>query len=481
MANEDRVLDALHHHVNAVFATFHVTPSEGAQLIARLAEELTAALPAAEVAAPEPEDMELDALFDALSDEPDLLDEPPPVIVPPPAEEPEAAPEEAPAPIVRSAPRFAVDAPVELFFGDQEALKEVWMRDISKGGLFIETAEPPPLDTELTVALTTPDGRVELEAKVVHVVEAERATALGSKPGIGVQFGDLDLSTQIALEAYVDGVAEELSAAPRIEAADAEADDAKHFLRVLQEGDVYAALDIDAALSTDDVIAAMDRMVEHFTIGGQPANIATRLEAARAAIERFRKVVSSPARRLAYDFMNGHVRAEERMATTDPKLLRSVWARVFPDQAKSARALARRAQEAADAGRYDEGVKLGSMSLEADPFQHLLRAAHAGWAGRDEIAERMRTGDDPAMLRALAASQGVDAKELRETWARVHPDRVERAKAQAKHALQAKQLKMADAAIEAAGRALALDPFNLELEDAINQWRSELIAEAVDE
>jgi uncharacterized protein (TIGR02266 family) len=65
--------------------------------------------------------------------------------------------------------------------------------DISQGGMYIVTDEPPEILTEVDVVLELPEGHsVQLRASVVHVVDAERAKHEGREPGVGVQFVALD-------------------------------------------------------------------------------------------------------------------------------------------------------------------------------------------------------------------------------------------------------------------------------------------------
>ena len=70
-------------------------------------------------------------------------------------------------------------------------LKTLWMEDISKGGLFVRTDNPPPRGSTLEVLINTPDGDLVLKAEVVHVVDEGSAKASGHPAGVGLQFCDL--------------------------------------------------------------------------------------------------------------------------------------------------------------------------------------------------------------------------------------------------------------------------------------------------
>lgn len=62
--------------------------------------------------------------------------------------------------------------------------------NISAGGLFVHTAEPPPLKTVVSVEMQLPGSEAPVPAKgiVVHRVTADEAAQRGTLPGMGVQF-----------------------------------------------------------------------------------------------------------------------------------------------------------------------------------------------------------------------------------------------------------------------------------------------------
>lgn len=65
--------------------------------------------------------------------------------------------------------------------------------DISQGGMFIVTDEPPELLSEIDVQVSLPEGHdVLLRAQVVHIIDKAQATRDGRPAGIGVQFLELD-------------------------------------------------------------------------------------------------------------------------------------------------------------------------------------------------------------------------------------------------------------------------------------------------
>jgi actin-like ATPase involved in cell morphogenesis/Tfp pilus assembly protein PilZ len=61
--------------------------------------------------------------------------------------------------------------------------------NVSKGGLFVRSAQPPALGTHLSIVLNLPDDMIlRVEGVVVHSIPPERAEIEGVAPGFGVRF-----------------------------------------------------------------------------------------------------------------------------------------------------------------------------------------------------------------------------------------------------------------------------------------------------
>jgi len=104
-----------------------------------------------------------------------------------------AAPSPAPAPAVearRAFPRHA--ARFQVGFSSNKEFVLEYAENISAGGVFVHTEQPPELDTIVTVSLHLPGNDVPVEAKgvIVHRVSKEEAAEPGKSPGMGVQFLD---------------------------------------------------------------------------------------------------------------------------------------------------------------------------------------------------------------------------------------------------------------------------------------------------
>ncbi|HYR19906.1 MAG TPA: TIGR02266 family protein [Myxococcales bacterium] len=87
----------------------------------------------------------------------------------------------------RAMPRYAARFAVR--FGTVEEFRREYATNISVGGLFIRTNDPPLMEAVVTVSLELPGGApVEGKAVVVHRVTPEEAAQRKVDPGVGVQF-----------------------------------------------------------------------------------------------------------------------------------------------------------------------------------------------------------------------------------------------------------------------------------------------------
>jgi uncharacterized protein (TIGR02266 family) len=86
--------------------------------------------------------------------------------------------------------------PVKLVvrFGTVDQLRKEHATNISAGGMFIKTDQPPPMHEMVQVTIDLPGGGRPIEAKatVVHRVTREDARARGCDAGVGVQFVESD-------------------------------------------------------------------------------------------------------------------------------------------------------------------------------------------------------------------------------------------------------------------------------------------------
>lgn len=305
----------------------------------------------------------------------------------------DAPPAPEPRRVTRNQPRFVNSTRVRVRARDRDDLRELWMRDISKGGLFVETRMPPPSGTTLEVELETPAGRVVLKGTVVHVLTEEMATTFGGDPGVGVQFSDLDPRTRDAIQAYVEGLAEELHGGSN-DVARLSTDigenllqSARKFLRATERADFYAALDVTSTAGKERVHEAAQKLQDQWTEGLErmaPPQVA-RLKSALSVLSRVRRILTHDEGRLEYDFRHGHVRAKERIQVANsgsgPSLsvLRRTWNQVFPDRVDRAALLTRKAFAARQRQDLAAAIDAGRAALDLNPFFEELRQTVEVW------------------------------------------------------------------------------------------------------
>ena len=100
---------------------------------------------------------------------------------------------------VRGLPRVEVDAPVRIRCGATESWGQV--RNVSRGGLFVEAALSVPTRTEVGLEFELPDTfrRIAPTARVVW----QRTDRDGQRSGIGLRFVGLDARSARYLDDYV--------------------------------------------------------------------------------------------------------------------------------------------------------------------------------------------------------------------------------------------------------------------------------------
>ncbi|HEX4386250.1 MAG TPA: TIGR02266 family protein [Myxococcales bacterium] len=80
--------------------------------------------------------------------------------------------------------------------------------NISAGGVFVHSPNPPPLKSIVRVEMQLPGGGPAVPARgvVVHRVTKEEAEARGTMPGMGVQFMDADDEFRSRIDAAIEKI-----------------------------------------------------------------------------------------------------------------------------------------------------------------------------------------------------------------------------------------------------------------------------------
>ena len=381
--------------------------------------------------------------------------------------------------VLREHPRFESREKVVIQLAGRAEFKDLYARDISKGGLFVAAADPPPIGARMKIRFETPDGMLELNGSVVHVLDAAAAEKACTEPGVGIQFDDLDRRTSATLSAYVNGVTEKLSLIERRDAS-GPARAARTLMQYIEKGELYDALDISPSADRDAVAKRLDEIREQFSavLSDASGAEAVRLKNALRMLQRLAHVLSDETRRLAYDFSHGHVRADERIARCngDAKAmarLRGVWKKVHPDKAQQAADLVREAMRAEAARDFDQAERSATEALTLDPFYMNLRKKLAQVSQLKCLVEDMRlqtyqADEWPDVVEKL----GIDPEFARKLWTKEHPDKMREAMDLGRKALQAETIKRFAVAVENGRKALERDPFNIALRDTIEKWQA---------
>ena len=308
--------------------------------------------------------------------------------------------------------RFVSRDRVVVSFPGREQLRILWTSDISKGGMFIESDDPPEHGASLEISLETPGGNLMLEAEVVHVIDPARARQIGRSAGVGVEFKNLDRARREALRQYVAGVAAQLVAkgepvTQRLSVpVERVCQAAVGLIREFERGYYYLALDMPPH-STNDELLRRCRELRRLFVGiarKQTPAQETRLRSAAKVLDKLARLFGSPPKRLRYDVEQGHAVSEERIEEAlrndsgELAELRTRWRMFHADEARAASSLCKEARRAAALGDYDLAIVYARRSLEFDPFNPVVRSAIETWKKIEQ-----RKGRAPARTRCQTA------------------------------------------------------------------------------
>lgn len=145
----------------------------------------------------------------------------------------------------RRSPRFA--SCLEVVFEGRPELSGLYASNISRGGLFVRSENPPALHLKVRLALELPDGTsARTEAEVVHRVDADEARACGTVAGVGIAFSAEDWEFREQIERFLERLPVRK---PRVLVVD----DDRFFREVL--GEALAGQGVDAQGAGDGIEA----------------------------------------------------------------------------------------------------------------------------------------------------------------------------------------------------------------------------------
>lgn len=81
----------------------------------------------------------------------------------------------------------------------------LYATDVSQGGMFVVTDDPPPVLSEVELRLVLPEGHeMPLRARVVHMIEPTQAAHARREPGVGIELIGLDGPTREQIHQLVE-------------------------------------------------------------------------------------------------------------------------------------------------------------------------------------------------------------------------------------------------------------------------------------
>jgi len=113
----------------------------------------------------------------------------------------------------RKHPRYKVDISVDC--STRDLFLSTHVCNIGKGGLFIRSGNPLPLNDEVSLILYLPatKGYIRATGRVVWNYDMEKGTS-HLIPGSGIRFADMSASDRATLESYLAGLTPAISAPP---------------------------------------------------------------------------------------------------------------------------------------------------------------------------------------------------------------------------------------------------------------------------
>jgi len=102
----------------------------------------------------------------------------------------------------RKSQRITISTIVKVWMEDFDDFKEYLSENLSSGGIFIKTAEPLPVGSDISVEFSLLEGGIKLvdaEGRVVRCVETE-PNQIWKTPGMAVKFTYIDPESKALIE-----------------------------------------------------------------------------------------------------------------------------------------------------------------------------------------------------------------------------------------------------------------------------------------
>lgn len=309
------------------------------------------------------------------------------------------APAHSPAPAApppatrgtRSEPRMDADGVVMLHLGSAGVDRQALMQNISQGGMFAATLDPPPLGCAVEIRLRTATGQISLPAEVVHHFNPNQAGA-DMPGGVGLQFTNLTPARRRDLVAVLEGRAALAPApAPSVQATHVLEQvmvRVRQFFEGVDRADGFAALGLPATAGEQEVRQRALLLQNLFMVPAHAsAAQASRIEAAARVLLRVHASVLELVRRAARAPAHEMVRLEDAVT-----------------QRESSRAALIEAARHEAKGHLDDAVDALVTAARVDPDNAVLthrlvelRARRGHVAALEELRAGRELAEHPDM------------------------------------------------------------------------------------
>jgi uncharacterized protein (TIGR02266 family) len=278
---------------------------------------------------------------------------------------------------------------VRMRFPRPEDFRHRYTRDLSRGGVFIQTPNPRPPGSKVVLVLEPPaSDQVSLLGEVVTAVDAEDARARGLQPGMGIRFLDLEDKRGV-IEAILERLAPGGAVPPPVPAAGPAAAapappaavdvsritrEAQEFLAANEGKDYYHLLGVPRESSSVEVRRAFLKLTRRFHPDNYfrkaPEEVTRLLEDIYDLLTRAYETLLDRDRRISYDLSIGYlggnrdgVTPEEmmRVASEDRRRKES------PRRVARAEQLYAQAVQEAAAGQTAKALANLRLALAFDP------------------------------------------------------------------------------------------------------------------
>ena len=289
---------------------------------------------------------------------------------------------------------------VRMRFPRLEDYRYRYTRDLSRGGVFIQTLNPKPAGAKVVLVLEPRGGRaVSISGEVVTSLGPEEAAARQLQPGMGIRFLDLDADKRRAIETTLEnwdvGATEQQPAPPaapppvvgpidtrgstddlaRVEA------DAKAYLARIETSNFYTLLDVSPEASSGELRTSFLALTKRFHpdryFRRAPAQICQDLEDIYNQLTKAYETLVDRDRRTSYDLAIGNLGGNKdgvaavemaRLAGEDRRRKNA------PGRVSKAEQLVAQANQEIAAGQKSKALANLRLALAFDPDNTQIQA-----------------------------------------------------------------------------------------------------------